>query len=97
MNAEAILIISGAVVGLAQVIKGTGVPDRWGLLVAALLSAGGTVLWGWSHIGFTRELAWEYFAAFAAVFTSAAGVFGIVRASRDTVTSFTKKNHKRRD
>lgn len=88
MNGEAILAVSAAVVGLAQLIKwGFKIPDGYGGGVVLLLSLIGVVFWGWSRGDMSRATAFEYFAGWIAVGTSAAGVFGFVRSARDVMSN----------
>ena len=81
ITAEQVIAISGVVTIIAQVLKGAGISGRWALLAAAILSALAVMLFGWSNVGFTQQAAWSYFAAWAAVFSSAAGIFGIINAA----------------
>lgn len=90
MNAQAIITISAAVIGLAQLLKWQGVPARLAPLVVFALSALGVVLWAFSQGTFERTQTFEYFAGWIAVATSAAGVFGFVRESADMVTATRK-------
>lgn len=86
MDAQAILQVTAAVVALTQLFKGFGVPNRWGLLVAAAVSVVGVFAWAFSHPDtLTRTAFWDYFAGWVTVLTSAAGVFGIIRADRKSV------------
>jgi hypothetical protein len=81
ITAEQVITISGVVTIIAQVLKGAGVSGRWALLIAAILSALAVALFGYSNVGFAQNVAWSYFAAWAAVFSSAAGIFGIINAA----------------
>lgn len=90
MDGQAIIIVSGAVVALSQLVKGSDLAKRHALLVVFTLSAVGVGLWGWSAEAFTRASAFEFFIGWVAVATSAAGVFGIVRATPDAVAAFKK-------
>lgn len=83
ITAEQVITISGVVTIIAQVLKGAGVSGRWALLTAAMLSALAVALFGYSNVGFAQAVAWSYFAAWAAVFSSAAGIFGIINAAPD--------------
>jgi hypothetical protein len=81
MNAQAVLTISAAVVGLTQLIKFSKVvPDSYGLYVSVGLAALGVAVWGVSQPVVYRTEAFDYFAGWIAVATSASGVFGIARA-----------------
>ena len=93
MNGEAIVTVSAAVVALTQLIKWAGVPDRFGPLIVLLISALGVLLWGYTQGEVLRRPeVWSYFAAWIAVPTSAAGVFGFTRAA-SSVTRVTPPLH----
>lgn len=89
MDAQAIMIISTAVVALTQLAKwGRLVDDSkgsWAVLAFAFL---GVVLYGISNEAeLTRHIVWPYFTGWVAVATSAAGVFGFTRALPESITS----------
>lgn len=90
MNAEAIVSVSAAVVGLVQVVKWAGLPSRFGPFAVLLISAIGVWLWGWSAEMLSRASAFQFFYGWVAVLTSAAGVFGLIRATPEAITSFKK-------
>lgn len=85
MEGEAIITISAAVVALTQLAKWSGIPDKWGPVAVMGLSVIGVVFWAYSRGVLEREVAWDYFAAWIAVATSAAGVFGFTRAGAESV------------
>jgi hypothetical protein len=87
MDGEAILAVSAAVVALTQLMKWGGVPDKYGPLAVLALAVVGVVFWGYSVGNFERTKAFEYFAGWIAVATSAAGVFGFTRATTSAVTA----------
>jgi hypothetical protein len=87
MNAQAVIAVSGAIVMLIQVLKSAGISGRWALVLAAGLSALGVALWAYSTGSYSRPQTWDYFAGWIAVFTSAAGAFGIVNGGADAVTA----------
>jgi O-antigen/teichoic acid export membrane protein len=87
MDGEAILAVSAAVVALTQLMKLGGVPDKYGPLAVLGLAVLGVVFWGYSVGNFERARAFEYFAGWIAVATSAAGVFGFTRATTSAVTA----------
>jgi hypothetical protein len=89
MDAEAILSVSAAVVTLVQLVKWSGLPDRAGPLAVIVLAALGVSLWGYSIGDYERTKLFGYFVGWLAVATSAAGVFGFTRASKEAVTSTT--------
>lgn len=87
MDAQAVIAVSASVVALIQILKATGLTGRWALVTSAVLSAVGVALWGYSVGTFARTQTFEYFAAWIAVLTSAAGAFGIVNGGAEAVTS----------
>lgn len=89
MDAEAIITVSAAVVALTQLVKWGFVPDKYGPLSVIVLSLAGVAFWAWGEGSFARPVAFEYFAGWIAVATSAAGVFGFTRAGGEAVTRMT--------
>lgn len=89
LNGQAIVSISAAVVGLTQLVKWGGLPDRWGPVAVLGLALVGTIFWGWSHAALSRATAFDYFAGWVAVATSAAGIFGFTRAAGTAVSTLT--------
>lgn len=87
MDGQAILTVSAAVVGLTQIVKWGGLPDKWGPIVVLLLAAIGVAVWGYSTGTYARTQTFEYFAGWIAVATSAAGIFGFTRATSSAVTA----------
>lgn len=87
MDGEAIMTVSAAVVASTQLAKWSGVPDKYGPVAVLLLSILGVTIWVWSEALFEQQLVFGYFAGWIAVATSAAGVFGFTRATREAVTS----------
>lgn len=90
MNAQAILVVSGAVVILTQMIKWMGLPDKRGPLAVLGTSALGTGLWAWSKNDIARATAFAYFAGWLSVALNSAGVFGFTRSMPEAVSNFTK-------
>jgi len=86
MSAEAILTVAAAVVALTQLLKWSGVSDKLGPLVVMAAALVGVVFWGWSAGDVTRASAFNYFAGWVTVSTSAAGVFGFTRASSEAIS-----------
>lgn len=86
MDGEAIITVSAAVVALVQLCKWAGLPDSKGPLAVLGLSLFGVVFWAYSVGNFERAVAFQYFAGWIAVSTSAAGVFGFTRAASVAVT-----------
>lgn len=89
MNGEAIVVVSGSVVALTQLVKWAGLKDGYGPLAVLALSLIGVAFWGWSVGDFSRASSFQYFAGWIAVSTSAAGVFGFTRAAASAVTRAT--------
>lgn len=87
MNGEAIISVSAAVVALTQIVKWSGLPDRWGPIAVLALAAIGVGVWGYSQGGVMQADVFTYFAGWIAVATSASGVFGFTRAAASAVTS----------
>ena len=87
MDGQAILSVSAAVVALTQIVKWGGLPDKWGPISVLMLSLIGVAFWGYSVGNFEQARAFEYFAGWIAVSTSAAGVFGFTRAANTAVTA----------
>lgn len=89
MDGAAIVAVSAAVVALVQLVKWSGLPDKWGPIAVLILALLGVAFWGYSKGTFERTQAFDYFAAWIAVATSAAGVFGFTRAAATAVVSAT--------
>lgn len=87
MDAKAVIMVSGAIVMLIQVLKATGLTGRWALVAAAGLSVLGVGIWGYSAGDYVRAATWDYFAGWIAVFTSAAGAFGVINGGAEAVTA----------
>ncbi len=87
MDGMAIVTVSAAVVALTQLVKWAGLPDKQGPYAVLLLALVGVAFYGYSVGTFERVRAFEYFAGWIAVATSAAGVFGFTRAANTAVTS----------
>jgi hypothetical protein len=81
------MAIAGAVVALVQIVKASGVPTKWGLLLCIIFSGVAMAVWGYSHADFTRATSWDYFVGFGSVLTSASGVFGIINKTPESITS----------
>jgi hypothetical protein len=81
MQGVPILTVSTIVIALAQLVRWAGLPDRWAPLTVAVLAAVGVGLWAVAAGPGTPGAAFDYFAAWVTVTTSAAGVFGFTRAS----------------
>lgn len=89
MEAEAIIAVSAAVVGLTQIIKWAGLPDKWGPVGVLLISLIGIVIWAYSKGTIERAVVFDYFAGWIAVSLTAAGIFGFTRAAATAVSSMT--------
>lgn len=91
LTAESIITVSAAVVALTQLVKWAGLPDRRGPWVVLAFGLVGVVLYQFSVAPdgriFARADVWPIFSAWIVVSTSAAGVFGFVRATPDAVTA----------
>lgn len=83
MDGQAIITVSATVVTLVSLVKWAGVPDRKAPIAVIACSVFGVLFWGWAEGSLARATAFEYFAGFVAVMTSAAGVFGFTRATSE--------------
>ena len=81
------MTVSAAVVALTQLAKWAGIPDRWGPLAVLVASALGVAVWTVSSGPLGQKAAFDLFAGWVAVATSAAGVFGFTRAAASAVIS----------
>lgn len=86
MNAAAILTVSAAVVACTQLLKWAVLPDKYGPIAVLGIALAGVLFWVWTQGAFTRVQAFEYFAAWMSVSTSAAGIYGFTRASGEALT-----------
>ena len=87
MAGQEIVTVSAAVIALVQLLKVAGLPDRLGPLAVLALAALGVGLWASSLGGLAWASAWDLFAGWIAVATSAAGTFGLVRAAPGLVAA----------
>lgn len=87
MSGEAIVSVSAATVALTQLAKWSGLPDKWGPVAVLVLAALGVALWVYTQGVFEQRQAFQIFAGWIAVATSAAGVFGFTRASAAAITA----------
>ena len=86
MDGQAIVTVSAATVALTQLIKWSGIPDRWGPLIVLVVAALGVALWTYAQGAFARTEVFSLFAGWIAIATSAAGVYGFSRAASETLT-----------
>jgi hypothetical protein len=92
VDGQAILVVSGAVVALTQLVKWMGLADQRAPIAVLGLSLMGVIFWGWSHEEtFMRTQAFAYFAGWIAVATSAAGVYGFTRSAPASIAEFKEK------
>ena len=87
MDGAAIISVSAAVVALCQFAKWSGLPDKRGPLAVMALSILGVTVWGFTKGSFDHTVAFDYFAGWIAVATSAAGVYGFTRSSGAALTA----------
>ena len=80
MDSQAIMTVGAATLALVQLLKRAGLPDRLGAVAVLALAALGVALWALSRGEVTPHDAWDLFAGWIAVATSAAGTFGLARA-----------------
>lgn len=88
MTGEDIVTVSAAVVALTQLVKWMGTPDHTAPVTVLTISLFGVALWSYSSGGYARTELFNYFAAWIAIATSAAGVFGFTRATGDAIARF---------
>jgi hypothetical protein len=81
MHGVPILTVSAVVVALTQLVRWAGLDERWAPAAVAVLAALGVGLWAAAAGPPAPSAAFDYFAAWVTVTTSAAGVFGFTRAS----------------
>lgn len=81
MTPEALIAVSAAVVALTQLAKWSGLPDKYGPIAVLAFALLGVLFWGWSNAALSRALAWNFFAGWIVVATSASGVYGFSRAA----------------
>jgi DNA-directed RNA polymerase specialized sigma24 family protein len=79
MHEVPVLTVSAIVVALAQLVRWAGLPDRWAPVAVAVLALVGVGFWAAAGPD-PSTTAFDYFAAWVTVTTSAAGVFGFTRA-----------------
>lgn len=84
-----VVMVSGLVVALTQILKWSGVPDKRGPIVVLVLALGVTAFLAWTQNNFGRATALDYFAVFVNILLASAGVFGFTRAAPEAVSSFT--------
>lgn len=85
LTTEQIVGIVTVVVGFTELIKlSKYIPDRFGLLIAAVVAALGEFLFVYSQPEFliVRTAIWGLVSAYLVIITSAAGVYGVIRESR---------------
>jgi hypothetical protein len=76
MDALAILQVSGPVVAVMCLLRWSGVPHRWAPVLVLVVSALGVGVWLFAHELLSRAETFSYVAAWVAVSTSAATVWG---------------------
>ncbi len=88
MTAEQIAVITTSVVALTQLLKWMGMSNKMGPIIVLVLSLLAVLVFEWSQIdqAFHRSHAFNLFATWIIVATSAAGVFGFTRAGAEAIT-----------
>jgi ethanolamine transporter EutH len=76
MDALAIMQVSGPVVAAMCLLRWSGVPHRWAPVLVPVVSALGVGVWVFAHGLLSRADMFSYVAAWIAVSTSAATVWG---------------------
>lgn len=85
MDSQATMSVSVGVVGLVQLSKWSGLPDRYGPFAVLLFSMFGVLLWGYSEGQYERTQTFEYFMGWLNTAMAAAGIYGFTRASGDAL------------
>lgn len=76
MNADAMLVIGGAVGSLSKLLMAMlHIKGRWVALAAVGVTTLSFFVWGYSHGDFNRESSWNYYTAWIATLSIAAGAF----------------------
>jgi hypothetical protein len=87
VDSQEIVTVSAAVIALVQLVKMPGLPDRLGPVAVLPVAALGVGLWVLSRGSVGCDEVWGLFAGWIAVATSAAGTFGLVRATPGLVAA----------
>jgi hypothetical protein len=82
MDGLAIVQVSAVVVALMYLLRWSGVPHRWAPLLVAVLAALGVGIWAYAHGPINRADSFTYVAAWVAVATSSATVWGFAWAGK---------------
>jgi len=85
LTAEELAGIVAVVVGFTEFVKlSKFVDEKYGMLIAALVSAIGIAAYATSkpELAFNRFMIWPFVSAFLVVLTAAGGVYGIIRSTR---------------
>lgn len=90
MTPEATLAISVFVTALTQILKWSGVPDKYGPIAVLFLSFGTVGLWGWDQNMVAQGNVFNLASAAVLTAVGSAGIFGFTRASAGAVTSLAK-------
>lgn len=83
MTATDIAAVSVAVVGLAQLVKWSGLPDRWAPAAVFGIALLSTLLCAWSRSTLARATAFDLFAASIAGALTASGVYNLATRKVD--------------
>lgn len=87
MNAQAVMIVGGAVTLATQMTKWAGLRDSHGPIAVMFWALVGVAVWAYSTQDFGRSTAFDYFAGYFSVAATSAGIFGFTRASPMAVTA----------
>lgn len=87
MDAQAIAAVTIPTVGITQIIKWAGLPDRYGAIVVPIVAAIWVAAWVYSSAAYNRAALFDILAGWVVVTAAAAGVFGYTRAASDAVTA----------
>ena len=95
MDGLAVMRVTVVVVGIMQLLRWAGVPERWAPLLVAGLSALGVALWAVGQGPVNPSVLFSYMTGWVAVATSAAMVWGFTWAAASTARRSRHPHHKR--
>lgn len=88
MDSQAIAAVGAAVVLAVELAKWSKLPTHLAPAAVLLFSAVGVALWAWSEGDISRATAFGLFTGWLTVAASAAGVYGFVKGSSESLTKW---------